>query len=422
MEHVIHYIWKHKILKPDLKTTSGEKVEVIDPGTYNRDEGPDFFNAKIKIGDTVWAGNVEIHDNASDWYRHNHQNNKAYDNVILHVCLNCDCEVTRPDGTAMPALKIECPEHVKQNYDTLKSNDIFPACHTVIEKIPHIMRRSWLTYLQSERLEQKAGAISTMLEKQHGNMEDTFFIMLSRNFGFGVNNDAFQQWAASLPLRAVDKHRDNLMQVESIFFGMAGLLDAPDGDPYRDKLKEEFAYLSHKFSLAAPAPPQWKLLRMRPDNFPHIRIARLAAIYHVHANLFSRFMTASYPEGMQELLDVKLSDYWDTHYTFGRETGNSRRHVSRQTIDLIAINTIVPFMYVYGKQKGTEDTDAKIEKIMEAIPPENNHITRSWSKTGIAIDNAADSQAIIQLTKNYCMQRKCLFCRFGYEFLKHKES
>ena len=221
MEHVIHYIWKHKILKPDLKTTSGEKVEVIDPGTYNRDEGPDFFNAKIKIGDTVWAGNVEIHDNASDWYRHNHQNNKAYDNVILHVCLNCDCNVTRPDGTAMPTLKIECPEHVRQNYDTLKSNDIFPACHTVIEKIPHIMHRSWLTYLQSERLEQKAGAISTMLEKQHGNMEDTFFIMLSRNFGFGVNNDAFQQWAASLPLRAVDKHRDNLMQVESIFFGMA---------------------------------------------------------------------------------------------------------------------------------------------------------------------------------------------------------
>lgn len=420
MENVIHYIWKHRILEPELHTTDGEKIEVIDPGIHNRDEGPDFFNAKIKIGGTMWAGNVEIHEKASDWYRHNHQNNRAYDNVILHVCLESDCLIERPGGGHLPQMVIKCPDHVRRNYDTLKRNDIFPRCHTVIASVPSIIKRSWLTSLQNERLEQKASAIYALMDRLTGNIEDAFFITLARSFGFGVNSDAFQQWAMSLPLRAVDKHRDNLLQVESIFFGMAGLLDAGSGDEYYMQLKQEFAFLSHKFSLQRGETPQWKMLRMRPGNFPHIRIAQLAAICHSRTNLFSQFMEAPTAAAVRELLDAPVSDYWRVHSTFGHPTRESRRRISQGTANLITINTVVPFVYVYGKMKNTEGTAEKIDTIMESIPAEDNSITRSWEKAGIDMKTAADSQAVIQLTKNYCMLRKCLHCRFGYEFLKNK--
>ena len=421
-EQLLHYVWRHRIfpLQP-LCTTAGQPVEVIDVGTPNRDAGPDFFNAKIKIDGTLWVGNVEIHVRASDWMRHHHDCDRAYDTVVLHVVGEADCPVCRTDGQWLPQLVLPCPAEVERRYDELCRADAEPPCRRIVPALPRLTVHAWLSALQAERLEQKAAAIGRRLERCDGYWEDAFFATLARNFGFGLNGDAFEAWAERLPLRAVDKHRDRLFQVEAIFLGMAGLLDddAADTDDYRLSLQKEFRYLQHKFTLPAPMErSRWRFLRLRPANFPHVRLAQLAWLYHSQRSLFSRLMEAESVEQAETLLQTRTSAYWEEHYTFCKPSPRRAKPLGRTALQLIVLNTVVPFLYAYGRHKADEGLCRRASCFLESLKAERNYVTRLWQEAGLTVDTAADSQALLQLQKAYCDRKDCLRCRFGYEYLK----
>ncbi len=424
MEQLLHYVWRHRIfpLAP-LQTTAGVPVEVIDPGLPNTHAGPDFFNAKLRLGDTMWVGNVEVHLRASDWMRHGHQNDPAYDNVVLHVVAVADSAILRrTDGEPLPQLVLSCPDEVRQRYNELRETEMRPPCYTLIPDLPKLTVHSWLSALQVERFEQKAAAIRHRLEQCGGYWEDVFFVTLSRNFGFGINGDAFEAWAMRLPFRAVDKHRDDLLQVEALFFGMAGLLEEVVDDDYYLRLQREFHYLRHKFSLGDPLPvAQWRFLRLRPDNFPHVRLAQLANLYHREQSLFSRVMEAETLEAVQKLLMTTTSEYWEEHYNFRGTSPRRVKRLGKKALQLITINTVVSFLYAYGMHKSDERLCLRAARFLEELSSEDNYITRLWDGAGIPVNNAADSQALIQLQKEYCDKKDCLRCRFGYEYLRRKK-
>lgn len=424
MEQLLHYVWKHKIFPlGELRTTTGQLVEVIDAGLPNTNAGPDFFNAKLKIDGTVWVGNVEVHTLASDWVRHGHDTDKAYDNVILHVVGQDDCRVCRTDGSVIPQLLLPCPEKVRRHYEELRKADIYPPCHEILSGLPKLTVLSWLSALQVERFQQKSDLIFNRLSRFNNHWEDVFFITLARNYGFGLNGDAFEVWASHLPLRAVDKHRDSLFQVEAIFFGQAGLLEeeVKDADDYYQKLQKEYAYLQHKFQLPAPMDVSlWRFLRLRPGNFPHVRLAQLAWLYHTRQSLFSRIMDAETIDEAKKLLISQTSPYWESHYTFTKESARREKFVGDTSLNLMIINTVIPFLYAYGLHKGSELLCDRATRFLEALKAEDNYIIRQWSGAGLRVSSAADSQALIQLRKEYCDKRDCLRCRFGYEFLKRK--
>ena len=427
MEHLLHYVWKHKLFPLKvLQTTKGLPVEVIDSGLQNPNAGPDFFNAKLKINDTLWVGNIEIHTHASDWLRHGHHCDKAYDSVILHVVGEADEEVARINGELIPQLVLACPENVKSHYHELCTADQYPACYPVIASLSKLTIHSWLTALQTERLEQKAQLIAQRLERCNNNWEDAFFITIARNFGFGLNGDAFETWAGLLPFRAMDKHRNDLFQIEAFVYGLAGLLEdtfmkKEQEDEYSLRLCKEFRYLQRKFeNNRVMDATLWRFLRLRPENFPHIRLAQLAYLYQKGDKLFSRLLEAETLPEVRELLTTRTSTYWESHYLFGRTSPQKEKPLGERSKNLIIINTVIPFLYTYGLHKADERMCERAGRFLEELKAEDNHIIRSWRNAGLPVTSAADSQALIQLQKEYCDKRKCLFCRFGYEYLRHK--
>lgn len=423
MEQLLHYVWKHKLfpLHP-LQTTDGQSLEIIDSGLPNPHAGADFFNAKIKIEGVMWVGNVEIHQRASDWYRHQHHLDTAYDSVILHIVSEADTPVTRTTGEAIPQMILHCPPQVAANYEELLQTERYPACYALIPRLSPLMLHSWMSRLQSERFENKAQQIGERLRLSGQDWESAFFITLARNFGFGVNSDTFECWARQIPLHAVDKHRDSLFQIEAFFFGQAGLLQELPLDDYTEKLMKEYVYLQHKFQLQPSADCRWRFLRMRPGNFPHIRIAQLACLYHRSQGLLSRLLEICTLKELRELLKGGTSEYWLTHYTFGTSSPARPKTLSQSSIDLLIINTVIPFLYAYGKHKAHETLCQRAGQFLEELKPENNHIIRLWKECGLEAAHAGDSQALIQLKKNYCDLKKCLYCRIGYEYLKKKQE
>ena len=435
MEQLLHYVWKHRLfpLKP-LTTTDGLSVEVIDPGLANPNAGPDFFNAKIKLNGVTWVGNVEIHLRTSDWKRHHHDEDPAYDSVILHVASGIDTQIVRKNGEAIPQMELHYPSYLLEHYQELIRTDHYPACYKIIPSLPKILLHSWMNTLQTERFEQKTRQIQERLDRCNGDWETAFFVTLARNFGFGTNSDAFELWAQSVPLHAVNKHRDNLFQIEAIFFGQGGFLEmdkkeqssdnqskqAPI-DEYWLKLQKEYSYLKHKFELKPSEHHQWKLLRLRPSNFPHIRIAQLANLYYRSQGLLSQLMDTEKLEDLRKLLKVDTSAYWLTHYSFGEVSPSQTKSLSKASTDLLIINTVVPFLYAFGKHKGKNLLLERASDFLEELKPENNYITRMWKECGLEAAHAGDSQALIQLKKNYCDPKKCLYCRIGFEYFKKKE-
>lgn len=426
MEILLHYVWKHKLfpLGP-LTTVDGQEVDVIDPGLHNRHQGPDFFNAKVKIGGTLWVGNVEIHDAASDWYRHRHDADEAYDNVVLHVVERSDMTVQTQQGRTLPQLVLEVPETVRQNYAELLAEEAYPPCYRVIPDVPTLTAHSWLNALTIERLEAKTNRILSYLQQTEGDWERTFFVTLARNFGFGTNADAFEQWALQLPPRTIAKHRDNALQVEAAFFGQAGLLDddlVPEErrDDYYRCLQGEYAFLAHKFSLTPMNPRLWKFLRMRPQNFPHVRLAQLSTLYHTGHTDLSLLLEGQTREDFHRLFRTATSPYWETHYQFGMASAAHSKALQTTSLDLIIINTVAPMLFAYGQQHMDDARCQRAFDLLESVPPERNFITRSWAKAGLTADNAADSQALIQLKREYCDPKDCLRCRFGGEYLRRK--
>ena len=419
MEQLLHYVWKHKIFPlKELKTTTGQQVEVIDTGLANTDAGPDFFNAKLKLDGVLWIGNIEIHERSSDWFKHGHHADTGYNSVILHIASEIDTEISRSNGERIPQIQLICPEAVRTNYKELLETDSYPPCYRIIPSLPPFTAHSWMTALQMERFEQKATLLNERLKRCQGNWEDAFFITLARNFGFGLNGDAFETWAHRLPFRAVDKHRNDLFQIEAIFFGQAGSLEDSDGDGYYLRLKKEYTYLQHKFGLIPMDASLWRFLRLRPANFPHIRIAQLACLYHRAYGLLSRIMETETLQGVRDILKGGTSEYWLTHYTFGGSSPSRPKTLSNTSLDLLIINTVVTFLYAYGLHKGNRVLCARAGSFLEELKAENNYITRMWEQCGMKASNAADSQALIQLKKEYCDKKKCLYCRIGYEYLK----
>lgn len=419
MEQLLHYVWKHKIFPlKELKTTTGQQVEVIDTGLANTDAGPDFFNAKLKLDGVLWIGNIEIHERSSDWFKHGHHADTGYNSVILHIASEIDTEISRSNGERIPQIQLICPEAVRTNYKELLETDSYPPCYRIIPSLPPFTAHSWMTALQMERFEQKATLLNERLKRCQGNWEDAFFITLARNFGFGLNGDAFETWAHRLPFRAVDKHRNDLFQIEAIFFGQAGILEDSDGDGYYLRLKKEYTYLQHKFGLIPMDASLWRFLRLRPANFPHIRIAQLACLYHRAYGLLSRIMETETLQGVRDILKGGTSEYWLTHYTFGGSSPSHPKTLSNTSLDLLIINTVVTFLYAYGLHKGNRVLCARAGSFLEELKAENNYITRMWEQCGMKASNAADSQALIQLKKEYCDKKKCLYCRIGYEYLK----
>ena len=421
MEQLLHYVWKHKIFPlKELKTTTGQQVEVIDTGLANTDAGPDFFNAKLKLDGVLWIGNIEIHERSSDWFKHGHHADTGYNSVILHIASEIDTEISRSNGERIPQIQLICPEAVRTNYKELLETDSYPPCYRIIPSLSPFTAHSWMTALQMERFEQKATLLNERLKRCQGNWEDAFFITLARNFGFGLNGDAFETWAHRLPFRAVDKHRNDLFQIEAIFFGQAGILEDSDGDGYYLRLKKEYTYLQHKFGLIPMDASLWRFLRLRPANFPHIRIAQLACLYHRAYGLLSRIMETETLQGVRDILKGGTSEYWLTHYTFGGSSPSRQKSLSNTSLDLLIINTVVTFLYAYGLHKGNRVLCARAGSFLEELKAENNYITRMWEQCGMKASNAADSQALIQLKKEYCDKKKCLYCRIGYEYLKRK--
>ena len=431
MEQLLHYTWKHKLYPlKELTTNDGQYVEIIDPGLHNRNAGPDFFNAKIRIGTTMWVGNVEIHDKSSDWYQHGHDKDSRYDNVVLHVAGELDTEVMKSNGEYVPQLKLCVPEYVLQHYDELQRTEEYPACYKVIPELSSLIVHSWMAALQTERLEQKTEAIRKRAERCNDSWEDAYFVTLARNYGFGINGDVFEQWAYNIPLNAVAHHRDDLFQIEAIFMGQAGLLEldsVPEhyqqealNDGYFAKLRNEYQYLAHKFSMKPIDFKLWRFLRLRPQNFPHIRISQLANLYYQQKAGLSQLIECETLEELKNVLKSQVTPYWETHYTFGSTSTKSEKHLSYGSINLLMINTAIPMLFAYGRHSTREVLCDKAFDFLEQLKAENNHIIRMWQQVGLPVKTAGDSQALIQLKKEYCDKKDCLRCRFGYEYLKRK--
>lgn len=420
MEKLMQYVWKHRLWRSeDMVTNTGKKVRVVDPGLLNTDAGPDFFNAKIEIDGHMWVGNVEMHYRATDWKRHHHDSDKAYDSVILHVVAKDDAPVRRTNGELIPQLVLEVSPQFNADYASLVGATIEVPCATKIKQVPHLTIVEWVEGLAFERLHGKVERIHQLLDSFNGSWEDVCYVTLARNFGFGINNDAFERLARRTPLRLLGKHSDSVLQIEALLFGQAGMLDAqkPGMDSYYNQLCTEYAFLSHKFQLTPMEKESWKLFRIRPQNFPYRRIAMLAQFIEGGFRMMNRILEAEGEKEMRALFEVELSGYWSKHYTFGKPNERATATLSRSSTDIILINTVAPLLYAYGELTGNYEMTDKAIKLLEDLRAESNSIVSHFVAYGIDCPDALTSQALVQLKREYCDARKCIYCKIGHHLL-----
>lgn len=416
----MQYVWKHRLWRSeDMVTNTGKKVRVVDPGLLNTDAGPDFFNAKIEIDGHMWVGNVEMHYRATDWKRHHHDSDKAYDSVILHVVAKDDAPVRRTNGELIPQLVLEVSPQFNADYASLVGATIEVPCATKIKQVPHLTIVEWVEGLAFERLHGKVERIHQLLDSFNGSWEDVCYVTLARNFGFGINNDAFERLARRTPLRLLGKHSDSVLQIEALLFGQAGMLDAqkPGMDSYYNQLCTEYAFLSNKFQLTPMEKESWKLFRIRPQNFPYRRIAMLAQFIEGGFRMMNRILETEGEKEMRALFEVELSGYWTKHYTFGKPNERATATLSRSSIDIILINTVAPLLYAYGELTGNYEMTDKAIKLLEDLRAENNSIVSHFVAYGIDCPDALTSQALVQLKREYCDARKCIYCKIGHHLL-----
>lgn len=416
----MQYVWKRRLWRSeDMVTNTGKKVRVVDPGLLNTDAGPDFFNAKIEIDGHMWVGNVEMHYRATDWKRHRHDSDKAYDSVILHVVAKDDAPVRRTNGELIPQLVLEVSPQFNADYASLVGATIEVPCATKIKQVPHLTIVEWVEGLAFERLHGKVERIHQLLDSFNGSWEDVCYVTLARNFGFGINNDAFDRLARRTPLRLLGKHSDSVLQIEALLFGQAGMLDAqkPGMDSYYNQLCTEYAFLSNKFQLTPMEKESWKLFRIRPQNFPYRRIAMLAQFIEGGFRMMNRILEAEGEKEMRALFEVELSGYWTKHYTFGKPNERATATLSRSSIDIILINTVAPLLYAYGELTGNYEMTDKAIKLLEDLRAESNSIVSHFVAYGIDCPDALTSQALVQLKREYCDARKCIYCKIGHHLL-----
>lgn len=409
-ELFLYYLWEQRLLYGDLFTTKGESIDIIKTGYRNTDSGPDFREARIRIGITEWVGDVEIHVRTSDWNRHRHQEDRAYNSVVLHVVYWHDLDVND-----IPVLELK--GHYDQAlfgcYQKFMGSRGWIPCERSVMQVHQLTWSCWFDRLVVERLEHKIQPIITMLEGNHYDWEDTAYRLIMRYFGMKVNREAFDSLSKILPLKILLKHADNLLQVEAMLFGCSGLLDGEFQDDYPKLLQREFRVMKAKFGLVSLPKEYWHYLRMRPSNFPTIRLAQMAMLIHRNRGMFSKIIHAKNIYEMERLFEVQTSEYWEGHYRFDVKTQKKPRHVGTSTVEILVINAIVPLLFCYGKLHKDNELCETALNLLENIHAEDNHIVRRYCDMGLKPSNALQSQAILQLYSTYCKRRRCLDCMAG---------
>ena len=436
-EEFLYYIWENRLTDKDLKTMEGESVEVVATGYRNTDSGPDFLEAKIQIGDKLWAGHVEIHVKSSDWNRHGHQNDKAYKNVILHVVYENDLQVND-----IPTLELKghFDESLFAQYQKLIASKTWIPCEKSIAQVPVFTSLSWLDRMAVERLESKSGAVTKLLEDNQFDWEDALYKLLMRYFGLKVNNEAFEYLANILPFKTLLKHADNLLQVEAMLMGCAGFLEDDFTEDYPMLLRREFSVMKAKFNLLTMPAERWKFMRMRPSNFPTIRLAQMAQLIHKNGCLFSKIKAAKDTAEAKALFDVAASEYWETHWRFNKRlpqcdsptdqksgavglsyhgSRKTPKHLGKTTADVLIINAVAPLLFCYGKLHKEDSYCETALQFLEDTEAEGNTIIRHYAQCGITAENAMQTQALLHLYSYFCKRKRCLDCRIG-NVLLHK--
>ena len=420
-EAILHFIWKYKFFNPlGLRTFDGEILQIMTTGIHNMDAGPDFHQSKIKIGETIWAGNVEIHLKSSDWLNHHHDIDKAYDNVILHVVWENDVEIKRTDKTIIPVLELRniIDKTIIENYDQLRQNNYWIPCENHLANVDDFIKQQTLDRMMMERLEDKANIINEIYQLNKGNWEDTFYITLAKSFGFKVNSLPLEILAKQLSQNILAKHKNNSLQIEALIFGVSGLLERKFIDIYPNQLKTEFDFLKKKYQLINLDASLWKFSKTRPDNFPTIRLSQFAALVIKSSHLFSQIIDIKKQSDYVKLFeDLQVNNYWEKHFMFDKEVDKKSINLGKSSIEIILINAISPLLFFYGKQIGNKQFIDRALEILENIKPESNIITKGFKERGLSVQNSFDSQAVIHLKKNYCDQKKCLDCVIGLKIL-----
>ena len=420
-EDFIQYLWRvKKINFHDLKTTQGETIEIIDVGRHNTNAGPDFLGAKIKIGKIFLAGNIEMHLRSSEWIKHKHHNDLAYQNVILHVVLVEDEVIYHRNKSRIPCLELRSriPPRLSKTYLKLINNEAWIPCQHLFHKVSEIQLALWLDRLLVERLQRKTAYIAERLMATQNDWETCFFQLLCRNFGTKVNADPFEWLATIIPMNLLAKHQDRLLHIEALLFGQAGMLEGEFVDAYPNKLKKEYQFFRKKYSLEPIHTASWKMLRLRPANFPTIRIAQLASLVFKTRHLFSKSLAAKNVKELENMFNLEVSTYWQTHYVFDKATAKRKKKMGKSTIHLLIINTIAPFLFMYGKKNGEQSFQDQALKLLEQIPAEKNKIISRWKELGLAPTSAYETQALLELKNNFCDRKACLSCTVGHEVLK----
>lgn len=423
-EEFIHFLWKFRMLKPELRTTSGEELQIIHPGEHNSDSGPDFFNSRIRLEGTLWAGNVEMHVLASDWNRHNHSADRAYDNTILHVVHTDDIIIRRSSGEPIPTLVIRdrYPADVYDRYEEMMENRQWIPCRKLLvgRHIPDFA--FWAPALTVERLLGKSERIREILKHTGGNWEETYYRWLARGFGFRINAFPFELLARSLPFRILSRYRGNPLQVEALLFGQANLLDKGEEGDYLKRLRIEYGFLQSKHLLEPVGAGIWKFLRLRPSNFPTIRISQFGNLITTRESLLSFILSCPSGNDLRDWFDIRAGNFWDDHFTFERISPVNVKKLGAASIELLIINVVVPFLFYYGLEKDAERFREHAVRLLESVPAEDNADIRNWKEAGMETPDALRTQALMQLKTSFCDRRRCLSCRIGRIILDMKQQ
>ena len=409
-EMFLYYVWEHRLVNRPLETTSGQPVEVVATGYRNTDSGPDYLEARVRIGGQLWAGQVEIHVRTSDWLRHGHQHDPAYRNVVLHVVHEHDAVV---NDIPVVELKGRFDASLYYHYERFTQTQRWIACERQLNEVSVFAKNTWLERMAVERLQEKSKNVDKLLIANKFDWEETLYKLLLRYFGMKVNNEAFETLAMLLPFKTLLKHADQLVQVEAMLLGCSGFLELDTDEAYPLRLKREFKAMQSKFGLLSLPASRWKFMRMRPVNFPTVRLAQLAQLIHQHGALFSKVKEAPTLTDAKALFDVRASDYWDTHYRLGIEGPSRPKHLGEGTADVLMVNAVVPLLFCYGKFHKDESYCEKALLFLEDTPAEDNAIVRHYAQCGLTADNAMQTQALLHLHNRYCKQKRCLECRIG---------
>jgi hypothetical protein len=418
-EEFLHWLWKNRYFdSTGICDREAGPIEVVSPGEYNRDSGPDFFNTRLITGGTEWAGNTEIHINASDWYRHGHHTDHAYDNVILHIVYNDDTDVYTASGRRLMTARPGFDTALWENYLGFVNNPLALPCDGLICMTDAVTVRRWLWSLAVERLQRKSDEVRELLAKTGNDWEETLYRLLSRYFGFRVNTDPFEMLASRLPLKIIRKHSDDQLQVEALLYGTAGLLEEAlfrdaVSDSYHLALAREYRVLRSKYSLRPADGWLWKFHRLRPANFPTVRISQLAALLAGSTGLFSRVLECDDTESLRKMFSVTASAYWNTHYQFGHVVPSAAGRAGIQSVDLLIVNAVAPLLFVYGRVRQQQEWCDRAVQILDSLPPEENSVVTGFADAGLSPGSALASQALIELRNRYCRSHRCLHCAIG---------